>query len=420
MKSSIPIAANEAERLEALHRYRISYGVREEIFDRIAEMARSMFGTFRGLINFVDSDRVWIKAGGNRQHMTRDECVCSLTILNDDVLVIPDVALDSRMSKMTLLNELGVRFYAGAPLITRDGFRIGTLNVVDDKPHADLTVEQRGWLRTLAQVVMNELDLRRELTARTEAERDLELMNQMMLAIAEAPGARDAIDTLVRLISTEIGAVHGAVFEVVPHRQTIQMIGAYGATPLWRAEIERVRHATIDVATSLTGRALIENHPLVTDVPEEAKRFPQLGEKVARGSQTAITIPLSHGGRRFAFHFFFEKRPDNADAMAERIVELADKVRPALVRKISEERIAWLHSMVVNADDAAILMMPDNLADPASPLRVAYVNPSTSRITGYDADELTGRLPGMLFADADDSRALEKLERGEPLRREVQ
>ena len=176
-----------------------------------------------------------------------------------------------------------------------------------------------------------------------------------MLAIAEAPDASDALDTSVRLISIAVGAIHGAVFEVVPHYQAIQMIGAFGATPLWRAEIERVRHATIDVANSLTGVALIDNRPMVSDVREAAKRFPQLGEKVARGSQTAITIPLTQGGRRFALHFFFEKRPNDAEQTAQRIVELAEKMRPALARKLSEERIAWLQSMVLNADDAAIL-----------------------------------------------------------------
>ena len=420
MAASFPLPANEAERLEALRRYRILYGVREEIFDRIAEMARSMFGTFRGLINFVDTDRVWIKAGGNRQYMMRGESICALTILDGDILVIPDTAADSRVNKMSLLMELGVRFYAGAPLVTRDGFRIGTLNVVDDKPHADLSIEQRDWLRTLAQLAMNELDLHRELAARVEAERDLELMNQMMLAIAEAPNAREALDTSVRLIADEIGAVHGAVFEVVPFRETIQMIGAYGATPLWRAEIERVCRATIPVGNSLTGIALVKNRPVVTDVREAVKMFPQLGDKVAAGSKISISIPLSQGDRRFTMHFFFEERPANADAMAVRIVELADKFRPALVRKLSEERIAWLYSMVVNADDAAILMMPDNFSDPSAPLRIAYVNPSTTRITGYDEKELTGQIPAMLFADAAEARALENLEHGAPLRREVQ
>jgi PAS domain S-box-containing protein len=417
---SFPIPANELERLAALRCYRILDTEREDTFDRIAEMAASMCGALAGSINFVDTDRIWIKAGRELSQLPRSESFCAHTIMGDDVFVIPDIAKAPAFRDNPIVAKSGTRFYAAVPLVTRDGYRIGTLCVVDTKPHRGLRRDQKTWLVTLAKLVMNELDLRRELAARNEAERDLELMNQLMLAIAEAPSARDAIDTSVRLIAIAVDAVHGAVFEVVPHRQTIQMIGAYGATPLWRAEIERVRHATIGVANSLTGQALIENRPMVSDVREAAKRFPQLGEKVARGSKTSITIPLTQGGRRFAFHFFFERRPENAEETARRIVDLAEKVRPALARKVSEERIAWLQSMVVNADDAAILMMPDNMSDPNSPLRVAYVNPAMTRITGFSADELTGQLPAMLCPDEDELAALEKLERGVPLRRELQ
>jgi PAS domain S-box-containing protein len=417
VEAAFPIPANEAERLAALRRYRILYGVREEIFDRIAEMARAMVGGGTGLVAFVDEDRVWYKSGGSRGQLPRGASYTAYTVLSDDVLVIQNAKNQTRYP----IQDTGstVAFYAGTPLTTRDGFRIGALCVTDRRPHDDLTAEQRESLRTLAQLAMNEIDLRRELAARNEAERDLELMNQLMLAIAEAPRAQDALDTSVRLISVAVGAVHGAVFEVVPHRPAIQMIGAYGATPLWRDEIARVKRATIEVDSSLTGVALIENRPIVSDVREAAKRFPQLGAKVARGSQTAITIPLAQGGRRFALHFFFEDRPADPDKLAQRIVELAHKVRPALVRRLSEERIAWLQSMVLNADDAAILMMPDNVKDPSSPLRVVYVNPAMTRMTGFSAEEVVGQLPKMLCHNSDELAPLEKLERGVPYRREL-
>jgi PAS domain S-box-containing protein len=420
LDESFPLPANETERQAALRRYRILYGEREAVFDRITDMARSLFGTPQGLIAFVDADRVWYKSGGRRAQLPRGASFSAYTILQDEVLVVPDATRETRYPIDGGPAPTPLRFYAGAPLITRDGYRIGALCVTDDKPHDDLTPEQRAWLRTLAQLAMNEVDLRRELAARDQAERDLDLMNQLMLAIAVAPSARDALDTSVRLMSIAVGAVHGAVFEVVPHRNALQMIGAYGATPLWRDEIDRVRKAAIEVANSLTGLALRENRPVVTDVRETAKKFRQLSEKVARGSKTAITIPLTQNGRSFAFHFFFEARPGNAEGMAERIVELAEKVRPALARKLSEDRIAWLQSMVLNADDAAILMMPDNSADPDSPLRIAYVNPATSRITGYTAEELTGQPPGLLYGDGAELSALQHIEPGVPLRRELQ
>jgi PAS domain S-box-containing protein len=66
-----------------------------------------------------------------------------------------------------------------------------------------------------------------------------------------------------------------------------------------------------------------------------------------------------------------------------------------------------------------MLMMPDNVADPNSPLRVAYVNPAMTRITGFSASELTGQLPASLCANGDELAALQQLKRDEPLRREL-
>jgi PAS domain S-box-containing protein len=417
---SFPIPDNEAERLAALRRYRILYEVREDIFDRITDMAKSIFGTRESLIAFVDADRVFYKSGGRHRQLPRGASFTAHTILQDEILVIPDVREETRIRIDHEAAQSAMRFYAGAPLVTRDGFRIGALCVTDHQPHYDLTPKQREWLRTLAQLAMNEVELRRELAARNEAERDLELMNRLVLAIAEAPDAREALDTSVQLISVAVNAVHGAVFEVVPHRDSIVMIGAYAADPAWLGEIERVRQATIEVRNSLTGLALVENRPVVVDMRQAIERFPQLSAKVARGSKLSISIPLEQGGRSFAFHFFFANRPANADQLAARIVELAEKVRPALARKLSEERIEWLQSMVVNAVDGAILMMPDNPANPDAPLRVVYVNPAMTRITGFTAAEMTGRLPTTLCANAEDMTPLQNLERGASFRQEMQ
>jgi PAS domain S-box-containing protein len=415
-----PIPDNEAERLATLRRYRILYEVREDVFDRITDMAKSIFGTRESLIAFVDADQVFYKSGGRQRQLPRGASFTGHTIMQSDILVIPDIHFETHYRIDLATAKSPIRFYAGTPLVTRDGFRIGALCVTDDVPHADLTPKQREWLRTLAQLVMNEVELRRELAARNEAERDLELMNRLVLAIAEAPDAGEALDISMQLISVAVNAVHGAVFEVVPHRESIVMIGAYAGDPLWLGEIDRVRKATIEVRSSLTGLALVENRPVVIDMRQALERFPQLGTKVARGSRLAISIPLEQGGRRFVIHFFFADHPANADQLAARIVELAEKVRPALARKLSEERIGWLQSMVVNAVDGAILMMPDNPINPDAPLRVAYVNPAMTRITGFTAPEMTGLLPANLCADPDDMAALQRLERGASFRREMQ
>ena len=135
MDGSFPIPANEAERLAALRRYRILDTEREDTFDRIAKMAASMCGAFAGSINFVDTDRVWIKAGRELSQLPRSESFCAHTIMGDDVFVIPDITKAPAFRDNPIVAETGTRFYAAVPLITRDGYRIGTLCVVDTKPH---------------------------------------------------------------------------------------------------------------------------------------------------------------------------------------------------------------------------------------------------------------------------------------------
>ena len=73
------------------------------------------------------------------------------------------------------------------------------------------------------------------------------------------------------------------------------------------------------------------------------RRFPQLGEKVARGSKTSITVPLAQGGRRFALHFFFEKQPTDAGGDGQGIAELAEKSGPPWRRECPTNAIAWFH-----------------------------------------------------------------------------
>ncbi|HEY5210693.1 MAG TPA: PAS domain S-box protein [Stellaceae bacterium] len=419
MDTPFPLPADETARLAALRRYRVAYTEREEVFDRITDMARSLFGTRRGLLGFIDADRIWYKSGARRAFMPRGHVFCAHTILADDVFVIPDVQADPRFHDNAMALELGVRFYAGAPLITHDGFRIGTLHVADDKPHPDLTAEQREWLRTLAQLAMNELELRRELRARTEAERDLDLVNQLMLAIAEAPGARDALETSLRLIADAVGAVHGTVMTLSPHNDALNMIAAYSPTAFWKGQADYLRRRPVARADSLAGLTLSRNRPVIVEFATSNGQFPHM-DRLALEAATCIAVPIIQGGREFTLHFFFAARPEDPDGLASRLHELAAKVRPALVRKLSEERIAVLQSVMLRANDAAIVMLPDNASDPASPLRIAYVNPAMSDITGYAEAELTGKQPTFLSGEAGELAVLEQLESGASLRRELQ
>ena len=159
--ASLPI--NEAARLEALRRYNVLDTPPEAAFDRVTSLAARLFDVPIALVSLIDASRGWFKScyGFDLREVQRDATICNFTLLSDQVLVIPDTRQDDRLTCNPFVqNEPGLRFYAGAPLLTQDGFTLGTLCLLDTKPRPALTTEQQATLADLAAVVMNELELR--------------------------------------------------------------------------------------------------------------------------------------------------------------------------------------------------------------------------------------------------------------------
>lgn len=155
--------ANEAERLAALHRYQILDTPPEAAFDRITALAARLFNVPIALVSLVDESRAWFKSsfGFDASEVPRDDTICSIALLYDDVFVVPDTRLDERLICNPLVQqEPGLRFYAGAPLLTSSGFNLGTLCLLDMQPRDPFTPEQKRLLADLAAIVVDELELR--------------------------------------------------------------------------------------------------------------------------------------------------------------------------------------------------------------------------------------------------------------------
>lgn len=160
---SAPLPNNEAGRLEALRRYEILDTPPEVGFDRITTLAARLFDVPMALVSLVDESRAWFKScyGFEGQAIQRSSTFCSHALLSDNVLVVPEARNDSRFADNPLVKtESGLRFYAGAPLRNQNGFVLGTLCVLDNRPRDDFGADQQALLADLAAMVIDELDLR--------------------------------------------------------------------------------------------------------------------------------------------------------------------------------------------------------------------------------------------------------------------
>jgi len=169
-----PVPTKEAKRLKVLWQYDILDTVPEEVFDDLTELAARICEAPIALISLVDEDRQWFKSkvGVTLTETSRDISFCAHAVKQQDLFIIPDASKDPRFAGNPLvISEPKIRFYAGAPLITPDGYALGTLCVIDKVPR-ELRFEQKQALRVLARHVMTQLELRRharELNAAHEA-----------------------------------------------------------------------------------------------------------------------------------------------------------------------------------------------------------------------------------------------------------
>lgn len=161
-KPSCPTPSNEVDRQARLDQYEILDTPPEESFDRLTRIASHIMGTPIALVSLIDRDRQWFKSrvGLEATETPRDIAFCAHAIMFPKPFIVRDAAMDERFSNNPLVTqEPRIRFYAGAPLTTRDGLNLGTLCAIDRMPR-DPTKEQIDALTDLAQLTIDEFELR--------------------------------------------------------------------------------------------------------------------------------------------------------------------------------------------------------------------------------------------------------------------
>lgn len=219
---------NEDGRLAAVRRYDVLDTPPDGAFDRITSLAARLFDVPISIISIVDHDRIWFKShhGLDIDKIGREPGLCASAICQVEPWIVNDALIDVRTIDNPLVaGELGLRFYVGVPLVTHDGYSLGTLNVIDFQPR-EVTAAEVETLRDLAGIVVDELELRLDaLSQLSERRRQaLELNDDVVqgLALAQLALQADHPERARDAIAATLEAAQRLVTEL------LQNAGAHG------------------------------------------------------------------------------------------------------------------------------------------------------------------------------------------------
>ena len=207
-----PELSAEEARLKALQDCHVLDTPPEELFDQTARLAAYVCGAPIGLIGFIDATRQWFKSkvGWDYPEIPREDSICGQTILQRDLLVISDAAMDERFFNGPMVTRAGIRFYAGAPLLTKEGYALGTLCVMDRLPR-ELSAGHKDALLILARLVAAQLEVRRDTKPSASGDDKTSLIEGTVVDISERKRSdealRDSQERLLGIISSAMDAI---------------------------------------------------------------------------------------------------------------------------------------------------------------------------------------------------------------------
>lgn len=192
-----PIPVNEQERLQELIRYEVLYTQYEEDFDQIVQLASAICKTPISTITLLDYNKQWFKAkiGVDNAEGDRDTSFCGHAIVEDETIMIVNDALEDQrfVDNPLVIGEPNIRFYAGYPLVSPSGYKLGTLCVIDSVPRS-LTSEQELTLKTLGNQVVKLFELR---LRNKEAEARNKLIEEQKQQLEESKSVQSKIISII-------------------------------------------------------------------------------------------------------------------------------------------------------------------------------------------------------------------------------
>lgn len=273
------IPDDETARLRALQACAVLDTAPEERFDRITRLAQTIFGVEIALVSLVDADRQWFKSrqGLSATETPRDISFCGHAILGDDVLEIEDAVQDPRFVDNPLVTGAPfIRFYAGMPLHSADGYRVGTLCIIDSAPRV-FTERDRFMLRDLAHCVdqeLHQLDLILQGQKLQRANRMAEAITHAQAIFIGSPDRNTAFRGLLDDILVLTESEYGFIGEVRKNASGAPYLKTYAITDIAWDQVSREfydKHAATGMEfhnlNTLFGAALVSEKPVIANAP---------------------------------------------------------------------------------------------------------------------------------------------------------
>jgi PAS domain S-box-containing protein len=384
-----PLPMNETERLAALHRYRILDTPPEPAFDRITRLAARLFDMPIALISLVDESRAWFKScvGFSANEVPRDNTLCSFAVLTDKPLIVPDTRLDDRFARNPFVqSEPGVRFYAGAPLLSHDGFNLGTLCLLDSQPRALLTPEQQATLVDLAAMVVDELELR--LAAHRITQVDAALL-EVMQGVSTVTG-NAFFPALVQHLTKALD-MHYACISLLVNEHPKALETKALETIAFCAQgqiIDNVEYWLQDTPCL----EAIRQQKLCYYPQGIQSLFPKDHFLASLSIESYAAIPFfDSAGKPLGLLSVMDGKPlENLQLVQSLLTIFAVRIAAELERQQAAERLQLYADVVRNAQFGMVVWQLEDLNDPGS-FRLLIANPAASKATGFNFEPLIGQ-----------------------------
>jgi signal transduction histidine kinase len=298
-------AAEESARLAALQRTHLLDTPREKRFDDLVQVAAQICGTPIAVMNLVDADRQWGKAivGLDDTEAPREDSFCAVAIERpEEVLVVGDAQGDKRFARNPMvLNEPHLRFYAGAPIVDREGFALGTVCVADRRPR-ELTPDQLEALQALARQAMAQIELGLQLEKERESVRRLRELDRL----------RDQfLSTVSHELRTPLTSVRGWLDLLIEESDGMndEQRDFLGRADRNADRLSRLVDDLLDLTRSDAGRLVMESVPIdLSALVNDAVASMINGEKCG---ELIVTASVAEGVRACGDHSRLSQVIDN-------------------------------------------------------------------------------------------------------------